>query len=163
MQEAAEPIAQLGPLLNEPPAMREQPAQVPDLTGRHPNNGDQVRREQLGQVNGSAAIGLDARRRDQLDHERVGHRDGGDQRDEQVMDLPGGGRGFEHDGIAGRQRGPRPGLEGRSGDAARREHDPLLEINGADDDVVFVQIERDEAGRDGGRRIQSRSPSSSTR
>ncbi len=93
----------------------------------------------------------------------MGHRDGGDQRDEQVMDLPGGGRGFEDDGVAGRQLGPRPGLEGRSGDTARRKHDPLLDVNGTDDNVVFVQIERDEPGRDGSRRIQSMSSSRSTR
>ena len=117
-----------------------------DRRGRHPYGWDEVGRQQAGELDSVAAIGLDAGRGDELDAERVGDGDRGDQRHKLIVQQPGIGAGFEHDGIRLGQVVLGPARKGDEAKAARREDHGLLGIDGTDDQLVPVDVEGDEPG-----------------
>jgi hypothetical protein len=90
--------------------------------------------------------GLDARVGDQLDLGRMRHNRAADQSDQQVVDRPGIGRGFDHNGIRALEIGLRPGGPARELEAAGREDNPFVGINASNHEIVFVDVDGDVAG-----------------
>jgi hypothetical protein len=105
----------------------------------------QDRCKELGQGEGVFFVGLDGRRRDELDVVGVGDRDAGNERLDEVVDEPGVGGGLQDDGVGGFEVLGGPLLEPGEGDAPGREDDLLVGVDGARDQVVLVEVEGYEA------------------
>jgi len=143
VREAVKAIDQTGVHLDEAAALGNELTEFADVGGRHPDFGDHVGGQHLGEDEGVAFVSLDAGLGDLLDADGVGDLDLGDPRGKQVVDVPGVGGGLNDDLVGREEVLFGPGGEVLVGDAARAEEGLPLGVDGGDEGVVFVDVQGD--------------------
>ncbi|MFV2044829.1 MAG: hypothetical protein ACC700_16535, partial [Anaerolineales bacterium] len=112
--------------------------QLAHLDGWHPDFRDEIGGQEVGQAEHVEPISFHAGFRDPLDLWRMSNYRLSRQGCDLVIDLPGVGGGFQHDGVCGEQVSPGPGGPFLQGDAAGFEHDLLAEVDTTDDQIAFA-------------------------
>lgn len=139
-QHRPQPVAGLDPLLDQPAPIPVKRPQLTHLHRWHPHAGQHPRREQACQRQRVARIGLDQGLGDQRDLHRVGHRDRGHQRHQQVVHLPGIDGRLQRDHVGSSQVFANPDLEVLEVDAPRREDDLLLAVDSRDGGIASMHV-----------------------
>jgi len=145
VEHAVEPVASAGAHLNQASTVGHECSQFTHFHGRHPDFGDEIGGKEVGQTQDVVAIGFHTGFRDPLDLRRVGDDDPGHQRLNLVVDIPGVRGGFEDDMISWEKVGPGPGCPLLDGNATRVEDDFLSGVNPPNDQIMFVEIDGQEA------------------
>src|SRR5712692_10043306 len=145
VQDRVQAIARLGAQIHHAPSVSHEPAQFTHPQRRHPDRWDEAGGQQPSQFERILAVRLDARGRDQLDQQRMGHGERTDMRDELVVQGPGIAGRFEHHRIGRQQVFRPPLLDLKQATAPGRQDNGLLRIDSAEHHVIFVQIDADEA------------------
>lgn len=128
--------------------MRDESAKFTHVNGRHPNLGDQTGDKKTSKSPNIVFVGLDPRGGDKLDLVRIGDGDLSYERSEDVIECPSVGSGLNDNSIGRLQVLLSPVGKTVDVNAAEREHDLHLMVQAAEDDVVLMGVNGDEAFKD---------------
>ena len=146
MQNAVKAILGCRLLLDQGQTMGEQSTQFADRVRGHPDLGDEVGGQELGQLDSVVLVGFDGCSSDPLDLQGVGDHGASDQGRNDVVAPPGIAGGFEHDGVVGTEVfcGPsREAIQGNAPGGAQAEL--LLPVHACHDHETLVQIDAQKA------------------
>ncbi len=141
VQDRMQAVADLRALVDEPLAMTDERSQFAHMHRRHPDCRHQVGSEQMGQFDGITRVSFDTGSRNQLDGQRMRHRDRADQGLQLIVEQPSIGSGFHDHCIRGAQMGACPGREGFETKTTWRQDDLLVGIDRSHHQILAVAME----------------------
>jgi hypothetical protein len=140
MEQTAEPVLGRASLLDQLASMGNQRPQLAHRGRWDPDSRHRIGDQEFGQPERIASIGFNGERHFRLGLRGIGNHHTSNQWLEQVVNVPGIGRRFQHDLIGWTEMALCPAFKLRKEDPTRCEHNLLLGVECSNHDVVLMEV-----------------------